>query len=202
MERVALTLAAALIACVLAGCGISDPYRSSASKPSTTSTTSTLTSTTAPADLGDPPGERNGTVPAATTAAQDRVKAGAGSTTPRAAVTRYADLYINWTAGRLASDQRKLASISIGAARLQAQQAAASAATDTTLTQEKVTNSGQVISAQPGSGPAAGKWVIVTAEKTVGAGDYQGLPPALHVTYAKVANTREGWVISQWAPQN
>ena len=115
---------------------------------------------------------------------------------------RYAQLYINWNAAGLVADQRTLAAISIGAARLQAQQAAAHASTDTTLTADHVSNTGQVVSAQPGAGPAAGKWVIVTSEKTLGKGDYAGLPAAVHVTYAKVTRTDQGWVISQWAPQN
>ncbi len=202
MERVGLAATALAAAGLLAGCGISNPYQPSAPSLSATSTSSTTSASTTPADAGDPAPERDGTAPAAAPIAQHQVGTSAGSPTARAAVTRYAQLYINWNASDLIADQHNLAAVSIGAARLQAQQAAAHATTDTTLTADHVTNTGQVVSAQPGAGPAAGKWVIVTSEKTLGTGDYAGLPPAVHVTYAKVTHTNQGWVISQWAPQN
>ena len=196
-----MTLAAAALATagVLAGCGLSDPYQKHAA---TSTAHSSVTSTTTPADLPDPPSERGGQIPASAKAAEDHPAAGAGAPRPRAAVQRYARLYINWSAGQLAANQRKLAQISIGAARQQAQQAAASASTDTQLTADHVSNSGQVVSATPGDGSATGQWVIVTSEKTAGKGDYAGLPTAVHVTYAKVDHTDQGWVISQWMPQN
>jgi hypothetical protein len=202
MERLSLVVTALAAAGLLAGCGINNPYQTPAPSPSSTSTATTTSRSTTPADAGDPVPERGGTIPAAATNAQDRVSGTAGSPTARTAVNRYAQLYINWNAIGLVADQRKLAAISIGAARLQAQQAAAHAATDKTLTADHVSNTGQVVSAHPGAGPAAGDWVIVTSEKTLGTGDYAGLPPAVHVTYAQVTKTHQGWVISQWAPQN
>jgi hypothetical protein len=215
MEHPQLTrlLVSVAFALMLAGCGLSDPYRDHTTQrhpsrvaPQTPTPTppSTLTAsglTTAGA-AADPPSERNGTVPAAIKAAANRVSPTAGSPTPRAAVLRYTHLYVNWSSGQLVARQLKLAEISIGAAKLQAKQAAASTTADTQLTADHVTNHGQIVSDQPGSGPAAGKWVIVTTEKTVGAGDYQGLPAAVHVTYATVTHLSSGWVISQWAPQS
>jgi hypothetical protein len=202
MERLSLAATALAAAGLMAGCGISNPYQTPAPSPSSTSTASTTSAGTTPADTGDPAPERGGTIPAAATNAQNRVSGTAGSPTARAAVNRYAQLYINWNARALVADQQKLAAISIGAARLQAQQAAAHAASDKTLTADHVSNTGQVVSAQRGAGPAAGRWVIVTSEKTLGTDDYAGLPPAVHVTYATVTHTHQGWVISQWAPQN
>jgi hypothetical protein len=204
MERVRLAATAVAAAGLLAGCGLSNPYQPSTPSLSSraTATTSTTSASTTPADAGDPAPERSGTIPGAANHAQDRTGAGVGSPTARAAVNRYAELYVNWTAGSLVANQRKLAAISIGAARQQAQQAAASAPTDTTLTADQVSNTGEVVSAQPGAGPATGEWVIVTSEKTLGKGDYAGLPPAVHVTYAKVAHTDQGYVISQWTAQN
>ena len=208
MERPKLThlAVAALAAAVVAGCGLNDPYQRpqsstssrtrSAVPSSATSTTSTVT------DAGDPPPERNGTVPAQVTDSEDRGSPAAPSVTPRGAVLRYTNLYINWKAGQLIANQRKLAHISIGAARLEAQQAAASASTDTQLETDHVSNTGEIVSAQPGTGPAAGRWVIVTSEKTLGTGDYEGLPAAIHVTYAAVTQLRTGWVVSQWTPQS
>jgi hypothetical protein len=207
MERPKLThlAAAALAAAVLAGCGLSDPYQRSQSPARSTTpdaTASSTTTTSTSADAGDPPPERNGTVPAQVTNSEDRVSPEATSATPRDAVLHYTNLYINWKTGQLIAHQRKLAQISIGAARLQAQQAAASASTNPQLETDHVSNTGQIVSAQPGSGPAAGKWVIVTAEKTVGTSDYQGLPAAIHVTYAALTHLRTGWVVSQWSPQS
>ena len=223
MERPKLTAAAAAVLCAtaLAGCGLSNPYqgkRTAAHSAASSTTTSTRTTTTAaattttattatlprttPSNLNaDPPGERDGTVPAAVRAAENRVRAGAGSPTARAAVKRYARLYINWTAATLQGHQRTLAKLAIGAARLQAQQAAAAGATNPQLKQDHVSNRGEVVSISPGSRPAEGLWVIVTSETTGGQGQYQGLPAELHITYAKVTHTRQGWVISQWMPQ-
>ena len=95
----------------------------------------------------------------------------------------------------------KLARLAIGAARVQAQQAAAVGATNSQLKQDHVSNSGEVVSISPGSRPAEGLWVIVTSETTGGQGQYQGLPGELHIIYAKASHTRHGWVISQWMPQ-
>jgi hypothetical protein len=57
------------------------------------------------------------------------------------------------------------------------------------------------VSIAPGQGVAAGQWVIVTSETTTGQGDYQGLRAQLHVTYAQLAHTPGGWVVSQWEPR-
>jgi hypothetical protein len=131
-----------VLATLLAGCaGISDPYRTPASKPSrsaptSTSTSSTSTTTTAAADAGDPRAERGGSIPAGARAAQDQLAVDAGSVSPRAAIERYARLYVNWQSSTLAARQRELASISLGQARAQALQAAASAAQDPELTKK------------------------------------------------------------------
>jgi hypothetical protein len=219
MERPKLTAAAAAVLCAtaLAGCGLSNPdqgKRAAAHSAASSTTTSTRTPTTTtaattatlprttPSNLNaDPPGERDGTVPAVVQSAENRVKRGAGSPTARAAVKRYARLYINWTAATLQRNQQKLARLAIAAARLQAEQAAATGATNPQLNRDHVSNSGEVVAISPGSRPDQGLWVIVTSETTGGEGQYQGLPAELHVTYAKVTHTRQGWVINQWMPQ-
>lgn len=206
MERTKLTIAliATCAAGMVAGCGVGDPYQRTTTAQTTPapSSTSSSTPTATAADSGDPAPERGGTIPASAQTAQDRVSSGAASPTARAAVAQYAALYVNWTAATLVANQRKLAALSIGAARLQAEQAAATASTDTKLTADRVINTGRLVSLGPGTGPAAGKWVVVTNEKTVGQGDYQGLPATVHVTYAAVTRTPQGWLVSQWAPQN
>jgi len=182
-------------AAALAGCGISDPY--TAKQPATTSASAPVTTVTD----ADPAPERGGTIPAAARAAQTRVAADAAQQTPQAALERYARVYVNWTADRVAGIQRELATLSTGQARAQALQAAASYTRDQTLTQSNVANSGHLV-AITSSVTTAGQWVLVTSEQTSGTGDYAGLPPTLHVIYAQVTRTPSGWVVSEWAPQN
>ena len=150
----------------------------------------------------DPAPERGGTIPNAAHAAQSELAASARMPTPQAALERYANLDINWTAHTVAGIQDQLAAISLGQARAQALQAAASYGHDSTLQSSQVANTGTVIAVAPGQGPAASWWVIVTRETTTGQGDYAGLPPTDHVTDAQVQHTRNGWVISSWSPQS
>ncbi len=195
-----------LAALALSGCaGITDPYQAT-SRPATASTAappsasrSAGPSAATRADAGDPAAERGGTIPPAANAAQQALAVGADEPTPRAALARYASLYINWTAQDLPARQRQLAAISLGQARVQALQAAASGARDPELTRSQVQNHGQLVAIAPGAGPAT--WVLVTQETTTGQGDYAGLPPTLHVTYAQLAHTTAGWVITTWSPQ-
>jgi hypothetical protein len=195
MPRRAIThvLPAFLVAAVLAGCGIADPYTS---KPATTSTTASPATTN-----GDPAPERGGTVPNGARTAQARVAAGAGLPTAQSALERYARLYVNWTAGTVASVQRQLATLSTGQARAQALQAAASYTRDQALARSGVANTGHLVAIGP-SLANRGQWVLVTSEQTTGIGDYSELPATLHVTYAQVTRSRSGWVVSEWAPQN
>jgi len=191
-----LAAAAVTVALLAAGCtGISDPYASG--------TTRSRSATTPPApDAGDPAAERGGTIPAATRAAQGKLVQRSVQPTPQAAVARYAQLYANWSAANVVARQRQLAAISLGQARTQALQAAASAKADTVLARSHVANTGEIVAIVAGEGPAAGEWVIVTREQTSGRGDYAGLPPTLHVTYSQVTRTPHGWVVSSWAPQS
>jgi len=189
-----LALAASV---ALGGCGIADPYAAKHLSPSARPpSTSTSTSTDA-----DPAPERGGTIPAGDKAAQGRLDRGAGQRTPQAALELYAGLYINWSAHTVESVQRHLAAISVDQARAQALQAAASYGRDVTLSQSAVANSGHLVTVAQ-SLVTPGQWVLVTAERTTGQGDYAGLPPTVHVTYARVSDTSAGWVVSEWAPQN
>ena len=200
-RRAASVLVAASAAVALAGCGLSDPYTAkhpSKSAPNSTSTSTTNATTTTNAD---PAPERGGTIPAGARATQRRAASGEGRPTPRSALERYAGLYVNWSAPTVAADQRELAAISLDQARAQALQAAASYAHDQTLKQSGVANSGHVV-AITSSLTTPGQWVLLTSEQTTGRGDYAGLPPTLHVTYAQVTHTSTGWVVSEWAPQD
>jgi hypothetical protein len=194
------SLFAAPIVIALSGCGLHDPYESATSR--TTATTASTASTAASADQADPPPERGGTIPPGPQTAQTKLAAGAALPTPQAALQRYARLYLNWTAANVIALQRELAEISLGQAHAQALQAATSATRDPQLTASHIANRGELVAISPGQGAAAGKWVIVTSEQTTGEGDYQGLPPTLHIIYAQVTNTARGWVLSGWQPQN
>lgn len=189
----------AVAALAIAGCGINNPYQTPAHSNTTTATTAA--STTA-ADGGDPPSERGGTIPQAAQAAQAKLATGAALRTRDAALQRYATLYTNWNAAQLPAVQHQLAGISLGQARVQAEQAAASAARDTLLTRSHVHNSGQIIAITKGQQAARGSWVLVTREQTTGQGNYTGLPPTLHVIYARLTDTPQGWLVSTWLPQN
>jgi len=192
----------ALVAGVaLGGCGIADPYAATHPSPSaTTPSSSTLTSASTSTDA-DPAPERGGAISPGEQAAQDGLARNAAQPTPQGALELYAQLDINWTAHTVESVQQHLATISLAQARAQALQAAASYGRDATLHQSAVANSGHVVAIAQ-SLALAGQWVLVTSEQTTGEGDYTGLPPALHVTYAQVTHTSSGWVVSEWAPQN
>jgi hypothetical protein len=121
--------------------------------------------------------------------------------TPLAALSAFSRLYSNWTYRTLTSDQRALAAMSVGAARLAEQQAAASSEADTTIARGHIWNSGQIVSiasylARPGT------WAIVTSEQTGGSTEYEGLPAAYHVTLAQLARVAGGFAVSEWLPQS
>ncbi len=192
MSRTATHAVAALATLALTGCSLHSPY-SSASGPATVAT--------AP-NAGDPPPERNGHIPPAAQATQNTLEPGTAQPTPEAALLRYSQIAVNWNWRNLAAVQQRLASISLGQARAQALQAAAGASTNSNLRSQRITNTGQPISIAGGQGSAAGRWVIVTRERTTGQGAYAGLPPTLHITYAQLTHTSDGYVVSRWTSQN
>jgi hypothetical protein len=199
-----LRLPAALaVTTALAGCGLSDPYsgHQQPSGPRSAPTIATATSTASSVTSADPVPERGGTIPNAAQQAQNALGAGAGRSTPQAALEHYASEYINWTATTVSHVQEELAAMSVGQARAEALQAAAAYGHDATLQQSRVANSGTVIAIAPGQGSEAGSWVVVTQETTTGTGDYAGLPPTDHITYAQVEHTGSGWIVSSWSPQ-
>jgi len=121
--------------------------------------------------------------------------------TPTAALTAFSRLYSNWTYRTLTADQRTLAAMSVGAARLAEQQAAASSRADTTIARGHIWNSGQIVSVA-GDLAEPGTWAIVTREQTGGSTQYEGLPASFHVTLARLARVPGGYAVSEWLPQN
>jgi hypothetical protein len=121
--------------------------------------------------------------------------------TPTAALTAFSRLYSNWTYRTLTSDQRTLAVMSVGAARLAEQQAAASSEADTTIARGRIWNSGQIVSIATDV-PRPGTWDIVTREQTGGSSEYEGLPASYHVTLARLVRVPDGYAVSEWLPQS
>jgi hypothetical protein len=150
------------------------------------------TQAASPQNPGEPP------APAPPTPA---IQAPAGiQPTPAKALAAFSQLYTNWTYRTLSSNQRTLAAMSVGAARLAEQQAAASSRADTTITRGHIYNSGQIVSIAPDLS-RANTWVIVTREQTGGDTQYEGLPAAYHVTLAQLARVPGGFAIELWLPQ-
>jgi len=183
------TLKGLIAACVLLGAlaltGCANPDAPSAG-PRTTSAAS-------PQNAGEPPAPAPAS-PATQTPASVQP-------TPLAALTTFSRRYTNWTYRTLTSDQRMLAAMSVGAARLAERQAAASSEADTTIARGRIWNSGQIVSVAPNvSRP--GTWVIVTREQTGGSTQYEGLPAAYHVTLAQLASVPGGYAVSEWLPQS
>ena len=191
----------AVLALALAGCAsttVSAPLgRSIAAGPPRT-----VPLAPTPTPVGDPPAERDGTIPAAAALAENSVSRAGVASSPQGALRRYALDYINWRASDLREREQQLAAISIGAAKLTAEQTAASESGTAALVANDVANTGQVVAIAPGEGPDAGQWVIVMQEQTSGTGFYAGLPTAPHVTLAQVRHLRNGWAVSAWNPAN
>ncbi len=194
-HRAHIAPAAATLGLLLGGCGITDPYHHPAA-PATTNTPASPAASWAPPSSVQNPGEPPAPPPPSPA---NQTPTGL-QRTPQAALARFAQLYINWSWRTLAADQRQLAAISVGAARLSEQQAAAAAASDTTLRQARVFNTGRVVSIAP-SRTATGQWVIVTREQTGGNSQYDGLQASYHLTLAELTRLPGGWVVSKWSPQ-
>lgn len=194
----AVVIAAAL---TTAGCGITNPYSRPAWPRAAASTSSSTTVTTA-TGAGSAAHADDPSQPAPRILEITKSSGSAGARTARQALKRYALLYVNWSSRTLAYRQDRLAAMSAGRAHAQALQAAASYRHDPQLARGHVINHGQLIALAPGQGSLSGQWVLVTRERTTGAGSYAGLPASDHVTDATLQHTRHGWVITQWSPQN
>jgi hypothetical protein len=197
LSRAAVTTALAL---ALAGCassaGVTTPLgRSIAAGPPRPAP-----AVATPAPVGDPPTERAGTIPAAASAEENSVSPAGVATSPQLALRRYALAYVNWRAADLRERERQLATMSIGAAKLTAEQTAAAQSATAALIANDVADHGEVVAIAPGEGPDAGQWVIVTQEHTTGTGPYASLPTSPHVTVARVRHLNTGWAVSTWNP--
>lgn len=182
-HRTLVAVATAVAALALGGC----------TNPDAPSSASSASNPAPPRSPGEPAAPA---APAAGSQAPARVRS-----TPQAALEAFARLYINWSYETLAGEQQTLAAISVGAARLAEQQAAATSHADGTISQGHIHNSGQVVSLTADD-IQRGMWVLVTREQTGGDSNYQGLPAAYHVTLARLAALPGGYAVSEWLPQS
>ena len=196
-------VATAGLALALAGCDASHIASTPLGRPLGTPTTAPAAqSSRAPvaAPAGDPPHERGGHIAPAAAEAQGRPAPAGLAPSPTSVLTLYALAYTNWRASQLSVRERQLAALSVGVARLSAEQTAAAQSGATALAAHDVANVGQVVAIAPGEGPDRGQWVVVTEEQTTGTGPYAGLPAGPHVTLARVVHVAGGWAVSAWDP--
>jgi len=191
---------ATVVALVLAGCTHSAAVTTSLGRSIAAGPPRPVPVAPTPAPVGDPPGERGGKIPAAASVAEDTVIPAGVAKSPRLVLRRYALVYVNWRAADLRQREHQLVAMSIGAAKLVAEQTAAAQSGTAALIADGVANSGQVVGIAPGEGPDVGQWVIVTLEHTTGTGPYAGLPTTPHVTFARLRHVETGWVVSAWNP--
>jgi hypothetical protein len=189
-----------LVPVVLAGCG--DGSDSNSLPPLGRALTAPPPSlSAAPAPAGDPPEERNGTVPEGQGSAENRARPGSLAASPQAALVRYAVAYTNWRARSLVAHERELAALGVGQARRAAEQTAVSQSAAVALATNHVQNTGIVLAIALGQGPARGRWVVVTQERTAGTGPYAGMPPSTQVIVARTRHFGGGWAVSEWGPR-
>jgi hypothetical protein len=127
-----------------------------------------------------------------------------GSSSAILAVAEFAAGYINWDAGTVSGDMRRLAAASVGQARSAMELAAGQTAGDYELRRGGIANRGLVEAIAP-LGGQPGQYVVVTREQTTATATtaYQGLQPAWHVAIATVARLGPNrWAVSGWQPES
>lgn len=126
--------------------------------------------------------------------------------TPQAALIRFAETWGTWTSATIPAVQAKVAAMSTGTAREQAQQTITGYHVDPGIGNSAATNVvsvTKVIGVSPGLGAAAGNWVVTTTQTVTGDGQTSSsLPATLHINYAKLTHTTHGWVVNTWTPQS
>ena len=193
LARAALALA--VLAAVLAGCGLSLGGSRAGGRPAPPAATTTAHDKAIVARA-----QRTHEIP--TPAPAQRAIGGWRS--PVQAVQVFAQWYINWTAATVAAHLRVLAQVGVGQARSAMTLAAGQVAHDSSLRLGGIANSGTVEAIAPVTGERD-VYAVVTRERTTATntGAYQGLRPAWHVTLATVTAVDGSlWTISGWQPEN
>src|SRR6201995_6216829 len=210
------SLAAAIVATAvsvaLSGCGlpgVGSP-RAGSERAATATASTAVATTTIPGAAGPSPAARlRATVARAqrtheipTPALADKVLGGWHS--PVQAVQVFAQWYINWTAGTVATHLHVLAQAAIGQARSAMVLAAAQVGHDSSIALGGIANAGTVEAIAPVTGED-NVYAVVTRERTTATNSnaYEGLRPAWHVTLATVTKVfGHLWTISGWQPEN
>lgn len=124
--------------------------------------------------------------------------------TPVAAVSAFARVYTNWSAGDLSERLRILAAASLGPARREMAAEATQTQNDPELQSGGLSNQGVLESVSPLPGQPE-RYIVITRERTVAArgSDLAGMPSSWHVTLAAVTALGPGrWVVSDWRPES
>jgi hypothetical protein len=127
-----------------------------------------------------------------------------GWRSPVQAVQVFAQWYINWTAGTVATHLHVLSRLAVGQARSAMTLAAGQAGRDSSIKLGGIANSGTVEAIAPVTGER-NVYAVVTRERTTATNTnaYQGLRAAWHVTLATVTEVAGRlWTISGWQPEN
>jgi hypothetical protein len=200
--RCAWVAAALAVAILVGGCAL--PLVGSGSRAN-----SSRASTTVPVAARTPPASIRATVARAQRTHEIPTPAPAqqafgGWRSPVQAIQVFAQNYINWTAGTVATRLRVLAQAAIGLARSAMTLAAGQVAHDSSLALGGIANSGTVEAIAPVTGEQD-VYAVVTRERTTAThtNAYQGLRPGWHVTLATVTEV-DGhlWTISGWQPES
>jgi hypothetical protein len=202
MRSLGAVVAAAVAAGAVGGCGLSlgghPSSRRSASARGATPTASAPAAAGSRATLAR--AQRTHEIPTPAPAE----KAVGGWRSAVQAVQVFAQWYINWTAGSVATRLHVLAQIAVGQARSAMTLAAGQVGHDSSIALGGIANSGTVEAIAPVTGERD-VYAVVTRERTTAShtSAYQGLRPAWHVTLATVTEM-EGrlWTISGWQPEN
>lgn len=187
MRRAALLIVVCVMGTTLGSCGLSDPYQT----PGEHTTSSPI------------PRVIDNEVRPSRPYRDDDHATGTPAPTPTAAVTAFAELYVNWTYATLADTRQRLGEIAVGEAAAAQRRAAAETRGDYELRRGKVENHGEIVTVAPQrDAPSSGHFVVVTRETTTGVGAYDGLPPAYHVTLVTTEAVDGGYAVSSWRPQS
>jgi hypothetical protein len=198
VRAAAAVVAAGVLAGVPAGCGLSlggsaAGTRTATAAPAAATATARLRATVARA-------QRTHEIP---TPAPSQTALG-GWRSPVQAVQVFAQWYINWTAGTVATHLHVLSQLAVGQARSAMTLAAGQAGHDSSIKLGGIANSGTVEAIAPVTGER-NVYAVVTRERTTATNTnaYQGLRAAWHVTLATVTEVAGRlWTISGWQPEN
>jgi hypothetical protein len=194
MRRAAAIGAALLLTAVLcAGCGVSNPY---AEKTETAETEATGTSTRTSQRAAD--GEQPGYLTPSQRRPDWPQEVATG--TPAEVARQVATLAGNWSNKTAPHAFRELAAVSVGEARAEFEQIAATAQTDVEQTlgydRSSATVEGIVV-----KGTGRERHAIVVVRQQIASPELPHLPREYKVTLLTLREFPGGWAVSSWAPQ-